>query len=202
MLLLKVDKVINLSFIPSLASDRIYRLKFIIMKKSIFIFSLLFLFSAFVLVPAAWANCNCICTDGARPGAVSTPNDCTIACGQQTDATGNSVNMQSCNEGTGTSGSSSGSSGSISIKDPLGINNQGPEELYTRLIKALLAFVGVASLITFVYAGFIFLISAGSPERVKKAKDTMLYAVLGIAISMASYAILSFIFKTLETATQ
>jgi len=90
-----------------------------------------------------------------------------------------------------------------SIENPL--KKEGgpidPEELYGRIISGLLGFVGIVSLVAFVYAGFVFLISAGNPERVKKAKDTMIYAVIGVFVSMASYAILNFIFTTLEEST-
>jgi hypothetical protein len=64
-----------------------------------------------------------------------------------------------------------------------------------------LAFVGVAALVTFIYAGFMFLTSSGNPEQVKKAKDTMLYAAIGVAISMGSYAILSFVLGILQGPT-
>jgi hypothetical protein len=90
--------------------------------------------------------------------------------------------------------------GPIKLIDPLNINGQ-QEELYARVIKGLLGLVGIASLIAFIIAGFMFLTSAGNPEQIKKAKDTMVYAVIGVAVSMASYAILSFVFTTLEKST-
>ena len=94
-------------------------------------------------------------------------------------------------------------SGGVSIRDPLGLGASADniEKVIARIVTTLLGLVGVASLVAFVYAGFIFIFSAGNAERVKKAKETMLYAVIGVAVAMASYAILSWIFKTLETAT-
>ncbi len=73
-----------------------------------------------------------------------------------------------------------------------------PEELYGRIIRSFLAFVGIASLVTFVFAGALFVASGGNPERVTKAKNAMLYAVIGIAVSIGSYVILSFVIDVLK----
>jgi hypothetical protein len=152
-----------------------------------------------------WANCNCFCSDASirpRPYTeVSTDDACRAWCSNTTNNSSmDEQNPCSSNPITSPSGSSGNS---ISIKNPLSPDGKAiePEVLYARIISALLAFVGVASLVAFVYAGFVFLASAGNPERVKKAKDTMLYAVIGIFVAMASYALLSFVFKTLEGAT-
>jgi len=99
-----------------------------------------------------------------------------------------------------TNNSSGCTSGQICLTDPLNLKGD-PSELWARLIGALLAFVGVGALVTFVYAGFMFLTSSGNPEQVKKAKDTMIYAVLGVAVSMGAYVILSYIFDILQGAT-
>ena len=72
------------------------------------------------------------------------------------------------------------------------------EELYGRVIRAFLAFVGIASLVTFVFAGAFFVFSGGNAERVKKARDAMVYAVIGIAVSLGSYVILSFVIEALK----
>ena len=73
-----------------------------------------------------------------------------------------------------------------------------PEELYGRIIRAFLVFVGIASLVTFVFAGTLFVASGGNAERVTKAKNAMLYAVIGMAVSIGSYVILSFVIDVLK----
>ena len=170
------------------------------MLKKILIFLIILSIGILYTLPAL-ANCNCTCGDGSKQQALSS-SECGTAC---IDHNG-TVAGAPCEAITGgrSSGSGSQPGDPVTIKNPLDKDGGGqvqPDELYARLISGLLAFVGVASLIAFVYAGFIFLTSAGSAEKVKKAKDTMVYAVIGILVSMASYAILSFIFKTLETAT-
>ncbi len=110
---------------------------------------------------------------------------------------GPTLSVTDCPPAQNGNSNNSGSQDSASLQDPLGLNGD-VTALWARIIKALLGLVGIASLVAFVYAGFIFLISAGSSEQVKKAKDTMVYAVLGIFISMAAYVILNFVFKALQ----
>lgn len=43
------------------------------------------------------------------------------------------------------------------------------------------------------YGGFLFIISQGKPEGAAKARMTMLDAIIGLVISMASVAIINFI---------
>lgn len=73
-----------------------------------------------------------------------------------------------------------------------------PEELYGRIIRAFLGIVGIASLSVFIFAGMTFVTSQGNEEKVTKAKNTMVYAVIGIAVSLGSYVILSFVIDTLR----
>ena len=40
------------------------------------------------------------------------------------------------------------------------------------------------SILMFVYAGFLFMTSSGSPEKIKKAKEVLLFAVLGLGLAI------------------
>lgn len=81
---------------------------------------------------------------------------------------------------------------------PTGQAMDRPEELYGRVIRAFLVFVGIGSLVAFVFAGALFVFAGGNQERVKKARDSMVYAVVGIAVSLGSYVILSFVIEALK----
>ena len=59
------------------------------------------------------------------------------------------------------------------------------------IIRAALGIVGSLTLLMLVWGGFMWLTSAGSPERVKKGADTMLWAAIGVFFVFASYFILS-----------
>lgn len=69
------------------------------------------------------------------------------------------------------------------------------------IIQALLGIVGAGALLMFVWGGFHMIFSGGNEERIKKGRDTLLWAVLGIAIILSSYAILSFTFNLFKTAS-
>jgi len=64
-----------------------------------------------------------------------------------------------------------------------------------RIIQIALAVVDIFALFMFILGGFEFLVSAGNPTLVKKAKDTLIWATLGIIVITLSYSILKFIFE-------
>ena len=61
----------------------------------------------------------------------------------------------------------------------------------------LLGITGSLALLALVYGGVMFLISGGSSERVTKAKQIIIGAIIGIAIVFLSYTIIGFVFKAL-----
>ena len=63
------------------------------------------------------------------------------------------------------------------------------------VVKTLLYVVGISSVIVIIIAGFLYVTSAGDPAKTKAAKDAILYAVIGLVVSMMSFAIASFIFN-------
>ena len=50
----------------------------------------------------------------------------------------------------------------------------------------------------FVYGGTLWMTAAGKPEQVKKAQQTMIYAVLGLIAIFASYGVVQFIYTTIK----
>ncbi len=48
-----------------------------------------------------------------------------------------------------------------------------------------------------IIGGFQYITSAGNPENVSKAKNTILYAIIGIIVTLLSYAIVKFIIDAL-----
>lgn len=58
--------------------------------------------------------------------------------------------------------------------------------------------VGAISVIMIIYSGILYVISAGSSEKIKKAKDTIKYSIVGLVISILAYAIVNFVIGSLE----
>jgi len=81
------------------------------------------------------------------------------------------------------------------LTNPLG--TASPEELIGRIIKAVLGIVGSIALLMFIYGGFLWLTSGGSPEKIKKGKDVLVWAVIGLAIIFLSYTLVGFVINAL-----
>lgn len=61
-------------------------------------------------------------------------------------------------------------------------------------VTILLTVVGIASVIMLVIGGLRYVISGGDQAAITAAKNTIIYAVIGIIIAVFSYAIASFVF--------
>lgn len=69
--------------------------------------------------------------------------------------------------------------------------------LVIRASKWVLGIVGSLALLMFVYGGLMFLISAGSSDRVNKARTILTAAVVGLIIVFTSFLIIQFVLKSI-----
>ena len=81
------------------------------------------------------------------------------------------------------------------LPNPLGSDDIDVVDIMLRIMQIALGVVDVFALFMFILGGFEFLISAGNPERVKKAKDTLIWATVGILVITLSYTVLKYIFE-------
>ena len=74
-----------------------------------------------------------------------------------------------------------------------------PEELigetgvFTRITNTVLYIVGIISVIRLIYGGLRYILSGGDSKKVTDAKNTILYAIIGLIISILAYAIVNFV---------
>ncbi|MDO9399503.1 MAG: hypothetical protein Q7T79_02355 [bacterium] len=61
------------------------------------------------------------------------------------------------------------------------------------VVRIVLSLLGIVFLILMVYAGFSWMTAAGEEERVTKAKETITRAIIGLIITIGSYAIWIFV---------
>jgi len=61
------------------------------------------------------------------------------------------------------------------------------------IVNTLLYVLGAVAVLVIVVAGIMYVASGGEAATVKKAKDMILYAVVGIVVAMLSYAIVNFV---------
>jgi len=62
-----------------------------------------------------------------------------------------------------------------------------------QVVGSVLAFVGVIFFLLIVWAGFGWMLAKGNEEEIKKAKDTIFAAVLGLIVILGAYAITNLI---------
>lgn len=79
------------------------------------------------------------------------------------------------------------------LKNPLGTTDIS--KIAGKIIETILGIVGILALVMFIYGGILWMTSGGSAEKIKKGKDTIVWAIFGIAFIFLSYAILDFILK-------
>ena len=86
---------------------------------------------------------------------------------------------------------------SISQTDLNGVPQVGLKNLPMDVVNALLYFAGGLSVIFIIVGGLRYVLSAGDPKRISQAKDTILYAAIGLAITLTAYAIVNFLLGSL-----
>jgi hypothetical protein len=69
----------------------------------------------------------------------------------------------------------------------------GPNGIVTKIGQVIVFLAGGISLIMIVVGGFKYAISAGDSNAVTSAKNTVLYAIIGLVITIFSQVIVSFV---------
>ena len=67
------------------------------------------------------------------------------------------------------------------------LNEYSIADLVNRILPIVYSVVGIALFGLFIYGGVTWLMSAGDPDKVRKAQDVMLNAVIGVAIVIFAY---------------
>ena len=76
----------------------------------------------------------------------------------------------------------------------------GQSSLTTVFLNAantLTFIVGSASVLMVIYGGLRYAISRGVAKDIQAAKDTILYAVVGVVVSIIAFALISFVSKSI-----
>lgn len=81
------------------------------------------------------------------------------------------------------------------IKLEAPITETSAPKIIGNIIKTILTIVGALALGMFVYGGFTWLTSGGSPDRIKKGRDILVWAVIGLVIIFASYTLVDFLLR-------
>ena len=93
------------------------------------------------------------------------------------------INGAACGQGSGTSGTLFGEGG-----------------IFTSIVNTALFIIGAIAVLMLIYGGIRYTISGGDEKSITAAKNTILYAVVGIVVAVLAYAIINFVLTSLMPA--
>lgn len=64
-----------------------------------------------------------------------------------------------------------------------------PKQITVNIINYFVFFLGVIAVLAIVYAGILFITSGGDAEKTLRARNTLIYAIIGIIIIVLAFAI-------------
>ena len=71
----------------------------------------------------------------------------------------------------------------------------GDDGFVTKAVNILLYIIGILCVIMIIFSGIKYATSAGATDKVKSAKDTLMYSVVGLIIAIFAFAIVNFVLK-------
>lgn len=100
-----------------------------------------------------------------------------------------SVHAATCADG------STAADGADCLKPPAGPTQClfGANCAFTNITNTALFLIGAISVIMLIYGGIRYTISGGEASNVAAAKNTILYAIVGLVVALLAYAIVNFV---------
>ncbi|MDB5160615.1 MAG: rane protein of unknown function [Candidatus Saccharibacteria bacterium] len=68
-------------------------------------------------------------------------------------------------------------------------------DIIKTVINVLLFIVGAISVVMLIVGGLLYTTSAGDSARVTRAKNTVMYAIVGLVVSFLAFAIVNYVIK-------
>ena len=76
----------------------------------------------------------------------------------------------------------------------------GTSGVFTRITNTVLFAVGIISVVMLIIGGIRYVISGGDSKKVTDAKNTIMYAIIGLIIAILAYAIVNFVITAIGGA--
>ena len=89
-------------------------------------------------------------------------------------------------------------SASTLVSNPDGCKGSDMNEMIRTVINAIVFIVGMIAVVMIILGGVNYATSQGDPGKVKKGKDTILYGIIGLVISILAFAIVNFVLGALQ----
>ena len=81
-----------------------------------------------------------------------------------------------------------------------GFSTQDVKVVIQNIIKIILGFLGIITIIIILYGGFLWMTSFGEEDKIDRSKKLISAGVIGLVIVLASYAISAFVINSLTGA--
>ena len=85
------------------------------------------------------------------------------------------------------------------IKGPA--NNANLLGIVQTVINTLLSIIGVLAVVMLILGGIRYTTSQGDAKAIESAKNTILYAIIGIVVAFAAWALVNFVIGQLNSTT-
>ena len=76
-----------------------------------------------------------------------------------------------------------------------------PESLVKKFVNIFLFAVGALSVIMLIWGGIRYTTSAGDSNKVQAAKNTVLYAIVGLVVAILAYAIVNMVISKIASGS-
>ncbi len=81
--------------------------------------------------------------------------------------------------------------------ETVGNNDENLIDSITGIINAVIAVLGIVCVVVIIIGGINYMTSSGDSGKVKKAKDTILYGIIGLVICVLAFAIVNFVINNI-----
>ena len=73
----------------------------------------------------------------------------------------------------------------------------GGTGIFTTITNTMLFIIGALSVIMLIFGGLRYVVSGGNATAITAAKNTILYAIVGLVVALLAYAVINFVLTTL-----
>ncbi|MDO4747274.1 MAG: pilin [Candidatus Saccharibacteria bacterium] len=78
----------------------------------------------------------------------------------------------------------------------------GNTGVFKQITNTILYIVGIIAVVMLIVGGIKYLLSGGDSKKVTDAKNTVLYAIIGLVIAFLAYAIVNFVITALPSSAE
>jgi len=82
-----------------------------------------------------------------------------------------------------------------------GLGTRDIREVIMAIINVILSFLSIVAIILILTGGFKWMVAGGNDEKVDEAKKTLTSGIVGLVVIFTSYAIASFVVRSLTNVT-